>query len=259
MIQKIHISNRNHQNLAALLHTPKIPTDKIVIFSHGFKADKNYQPFVEKLASQLCDAGYTVLRFDYWGSGESDGKFEDSNIRMQIEDLKDVIKYAQSQGFSHICLNGHSLGSTNAIMAYDESIECLLFWSPIFQHLHLYENYKEEVLKNGYVIRSRKIAGETIKQGKGYEDEIIKCGKAFWQDFKDIQPADRLHVIQCPVLAIIGSNDSSISEETALSYLHKIPASTTLEVMPEGDHDFLLKSAEQKAIQLSVEFIKMYL
>ena len=130
-------------------------------------------------------------------------------------------------------------------MAYDNSIKCMVLWSPVFQHEHLYESYKDEILQNGFIIRKRNLTGEEVK-----------CGKAMWQDFKDVKPYKKLSEINCPVLAIIGSDDGHITEEKAQEFMTMIPSENKLEVIQGGDHDFLIEEAKKKAIKLSTDFIK---
>jgi esterase/lipase len=247
-MEKIIITNSRDQKLSAFLHKPTNQINKIIIITHSFKGDKDYQPIIGDFSRHICDEGYAVLRFDCWGSGESDGEFIDSSITTQIEDLKDVIQYAKQLGYTDICLIGLSLGTTDSIMAYDKSIKCMVLWSPVFQHEHLYEDYKEEILKNGYIIRQRDLTGEEVK-----------CGKQMWQDFKDVKPYQRLNKIQCPVLAIIGSTDDHIAKEKAQEFMDMIPAEHELKVIEGGDHDFLIEEAKKKAIQHTSDFIKKYL
>lgn len=247
-MEKFMILNRRNQKLSALFHEPANQTNKIIIFTHSFKGDKNYQPIIREFCEHICNEGYAVIRFDCWGSGESDGKFEDSSITTQIEDLQDIIKYVKTQGYSEICLVGLSLGTTDSIMAYDNSIKCMVLWSPLFQHEHFYESYKDKILQNGFIIIKRILTGEEVK-----------CGKAMWQDLKDVKPYKRLSEIDCPVLAIIGSDDGNITEEKAQEFMKMIPSENKLEVIQGGDHDFLIEEAKKKAIELSTDFIKAHL
>ena len=247
-MKKITVLNRRNQELSAIFHKPANQTNKIIIFTHSFKSDKDTDYSAVDFARYICNEGYSFIRFDCWGSGESDGKFEDSSITTQIEDLQDIIKYVKSQGYSEICLMGLSLGTTDSIMAYDESIRCMILWSPIFNHSSSYERFKDEILEKGFVIEKNGITGQEFK-----------IGKKMWQDFKDINPALKLPKIKCPVLAIIGTEDHRISEEKAQGVMKLILSDNKLEIIQGGDHDFLIEEAKKKAIQLSTDFIKAHL
>jgi len=228
-MEAITVLNRKKQRLSALLHVPAKATDKIIIFTHSFKGDKNYQPIIGEFAKRICDEGFAMLRFDCFGSGESEGDFEESTVRTQIEDLEDVINYAKSQGYTRICLIGLSLGTSHSIMACDDSISCMVLWSPIFTHKGLYEEYKDEFLGKDFIIITRKLTGEEVK-----------FGRAMLEDFRSVKPT-------CPVLAIIGSEDDAISEGKALEHMDLLSGEHTLEVISGGDHNFLVEEASHAA------------
>ena len=247
-MEKFIITNSRGQNLSAVLHKPASQTEKIIIFSHSFKSDKDTDYTAIEFAKRICDEGYAFLRFDFWGSGESDGEFVDSTIDMHIDDLKSVIDFVKEEGYANICLAGLSLGTTVSIMAYDESIKCLLLWSPIFYHTKRYEKYKDIIDEIGYVIEKNNISGKEFKMGK---DKLLS--------FRDINPVERLGEIKCPVLAILGSTDDHITKEKAQENIDMIPGPHELTVIDGGDHDLLNDDAKKKAIEYSTEFIKKYL
>jgi len=247
-MEKIFVKNRKNQKLAAFFHKPERQTKKIIIFTHSFKGDKDYEPIIGEFSEEMCSRGYAVIRFDCWGTGESDGKFEDSSIRTQIEDLEDIIRYVRSQGYTDICLAGLSLGTSDSIMAYDDTIRCMVLWSPVFWHDRMYKKHRDETLQKGFFTSKRLLTGE-----------VVRSGKAMWQDFKDIKPYKKLRDIRCPVLAIVGSKDDYNSEEKVKEFMNMIPSENRLEIIQGGDHNFLSMDARKKAICLSADFIKAHL
>ena len=247
-MKKIEITNLKGQKLSAVLHEPANQTNKILIFSHSFKSDKDTDYTAVDFAKLICDEGYAFLRYDYWGYGKNDGDFVNSNITTHIDDLKSVIEYTKSLGYENICLIGLSLGTTVSIMAYDKSIKCLLLWSPIFYHAKRYEKYKDELEKNGYVTE---ISSSNRK--------TYKLTKNMLLDFKNINPVLRLKEINCPVLAILGSDDDHITMEKAQENMDTIPGEHELIVIDGGDHDFLIDEVKKKVIEHSRDFIRKYL
>ena len=245
MQEKIKIFNHKGQRLAAILHTPEKETDKIVIVSHSFKGDKEYQPIMRNFPVVAEKEGYAVIRFDCFGSGESDGEFEDSTTTTQIEDLEDVIAFVKDKGYNQICLIGLSQGTTLSIMAYTEEIKCMVLWSPVFNHKRIYEIYKEEMENNGFIIRKKNLTGEEVK-----------VGKKMLEEFGRTDTADKLKTVQCPTLAIIGSEDEHITQEKAERYMELVPTTHKLEVIQNGDHDYLTKEIEDKVIDLSISWLK---
>jgi len=245
MEEKITIKNRGGYNLSAILHIPENKTDKIVIITHSFKGDKNVQPILRDFSRRAEKEGYAVLRFDCYGSGESEGKFEDSSISTQVNDLKDIISFVKSKNYKNICLIGLSLGTKISILAYDKSIKCLILWSPSFELKSTYNRYKEEIIKQGYATLTNRITGKKSK-----------LGKKMWKEFGAAKPLEKLEEIDNPVLAILGTEDKFITPEKAEEYMALIPGKHKLEVIIGGDHDYLVKEAEEKAISLSIDFIK---
>ena len=72
-------------------------------------------------------AGLPVLRFSFSGNGSSEGRFEDSCITKEVEDLGAVIDAVHQQG-RKIAYIGHSMGGAVGVKraATDERIELLV-------------------------------------------------------------------------------------------------------------------------------------
>jgi len=248
MEEKITILNRRGKKLSAILHVPEEETNKIVIMIHSFKGDKDYQPIMGDCARRLCSEGYVVIRFDCYGSGESEGTFEEATITSEVEDLGDVIKFARDKGYTDIALIGLSLGTSIAILGHDEGIKALVLWSPPFTHKILYERYRKEMETKGFVISKRRLTGEEVK-----------VGKKMWEEFGAIELDDKIKSIRCPTLVIWGTKDHLIKLETVRRYFEMLPCVKELYIIEGGDHDFLIKEAEEKAISKTLEWIKKYL
>lgn len=92
----------------------------LVIICHGFTASCE-TPLIETLAKDITEAGIATLRFDFNGHGKSDGNFRDMTVLNEIEDLKDVISWAQRQQWvENISLVGHSQGGVVVSMTAGE-------------------------------------------------------------------------------------------------------------------------------------------
>jgi pimeloyl-ACP methyl ester carboxylesterase len=123
--------------LRGFMHKPdeihgKLP---MVIFFHGYSASKTDFWFVET-SRQLESLGIASLRFDFMGSGDSDGRFQDMSIETEINDGIEILRYAQSLSFvdpSRIALVGASYGGLVAsIIAgrLPSDIKALCMWCP---------------------------------------------------------------------------------------------------------------------------------
>src|SRR4051794_9238908 len=69
-----------------------------VVMCHGFTGSRvePHRIFV-KTARQLAHHGIVTVRFDFWGSGESDGDFVDVTPETEIEDALAIIDWLRAQ------------------------------------------------------------------------------------------------------------------------------------------------------------------
>ena len=122
--------------LSARLYQPDLKPEErcdLVIMCHGLNADKNF-PLLTELADQLHRQGIATLEFDFNGHGESEGRFSEMTIPNEIEDLEQVLAYAQDLRFvDNIALVGHSQGAVVAAMVagkHPDDIKALVLLAP---------------------------------------------------------------------------------------------------------------------------------
>ena len=85
-------------------------TYPLVIVAHGFMGAKD-NPLIVNLSDKLQAEGFIVIRFDFNGHGESDGRFQDMTVLSEVEDAKAIFEYADSLPYSGaINMAGHSQG-----------------------------------------------------------------------------------------------------------------------------------------------------
>ena len=92
-------------------------------------------------ARQLADAGIAVVVPDLYGTGDSEGEFNQAHWKHWKNDLDYLIQWAQGQGAGTITLWGLRLGCLLALDLVQEErrIVCgLLLWQPVLSgKLHL--------------------------------------------------------------------------------------------------------------------------
>ena len=102
--------------LRGMLHVPDQRPGKVpfVILFHGFCDDRNEINFVHtELSRRLCERGIASVRFDFAGSGDSDGRFEDMTVSSEVEDGLAILDYVKSLDFvdqSRIAIHGGMCG-----------------------------------------------------------------------------------------------------------------------------------------------------
>jgi alpha/beta superfamily hydrolase len=100
----------------------------IVITCHGLMSSKDSQKYLE-MAELLSSRGFPVLRFDFRGSGESEGS--GNLLSKRVMDLEAAVKFAKDRGCRSVGLVGSSYGGSAAILVASEiaEIKCLVTWS----------------------------------------------------------------------------------------------------------------------------------
>ncbi len=115
--QPLHFHNRQGARLAARLDLPVAgPARAYALFAHCFTCNKNFKA-VTNISRALAAAGIAVLRFDFTGLGESEGRFEDSTFSSNVEDLLDAARFLATEYAAPALLIGHSLGGAAVLQA----------------------------------------------------------------------------------------------------------------------------------------------
>ena len=120
------IRNAQGEKLDYAYHSAQGDCPFTVIIGHGVTANMN-RPFVEALAKGLAMAGIPTLRFSFSGNGDSEGRFEDSCVSKEVEDLGAVIDAVKAKG-RRVAYVGHSMGGAVGVKraAADDRIELLV-------------------------------------------------------------------------------------------------------------------------------------
>lgn len=127
------------EQIVGMLHLPvgrgRVPG---VLLLHGFGGHKaeTHRMFV-KLARRLVARGMGVLRFDYRGSGDSSGEFEEMTIRSQICDAIRALTFLSRHkriNSKRLAVVGFSLGGAVAahLVAREKArVQSLVLISPV--------------------------------------------------------------------------------------------------------------------------------
>lgn len=172
--------------LRGMMHIPDGHDGKVpfVILFHGFCDDRNEINFVHtELSRRLCAAGIASVRFDFAGSGESDGRFEDMTVSGEVADGQAILDFVKGLDFvdtRRIALHGLSMGGCVASMVAglrNEDVCALSLWCPA-----------PDVVYN---LRDKTLCGVDVSdmEERGCADyEGLKVGLAFYRDALTLDP-----------------------------------------------------------------------
>jgi exosortase A-associated hydrolase 2 len=122
--------------LFGVLHLPEGEARGVgFVCCHPFAEEhkQGYRVFVE-LARRLATDGFPCLRFDYRGTGDSEGPFADFSLAGAIEDIVDATALLRERaGVERTGLIGLRLGASLAWRAAEQGLEAapLVLWQPI--------------------------------------------------------------------------------------------------------------------------------
>jgi len=126
MPRKFEFRNENGQTLSGVLEEPTGgPHRGVALFAHCFSCGKNVLA-ASRVSRGLRQRGFTVLRFDFTGIGESEGEFADTNFSTNVNDLHAAINAMRQQNMAPEILIGHSLGGAAVLDIADEIEEVKL-------------------------------------------------------------------------------------------------------------------------------------
>lgn len=113
----VSFANASGLTLAGTLSQPagREPTTWAIIV-HCFTCHRNYKG-IYNIAKALNVAGYGVLRFDFSGLGDSQGRFEKTTFSDNLSDVLAAAQFLTDQGKPPHLLIGHSLGGSAMLMA----------------------------------------------------------------------------------------------------------------------------------------------
>jgi len=109
----------------------------VVIMLHGFLADRDeHYGIFEKLAKRLASNGIASVRFDFGGTGKSDGHIGEMSIMTELDDARAILEYVKNiecVDGNAVSAVGMSLGGVvlSLLAAEDESgIRSICIWAP---------------------------------------------------------------------------------------------------------------------------------
>jgi hypothetical protein len=110
VVEKVSFKSKGNK-ISGILHLPEGKNPPCVIASHGLLSSKDSEKYIA-IGQRLSQKGIAMLRFDFRGIGESEGRLKDDTVSRRIADLDSAIPFVRSYpGMGNrIGLLGSSLG-----------------------------------------------------------------------------------------------------------------------------------------------------
>lgn len=246
----IILSRENDKPILLDVFMPKtVKYASIVIFCHGYKGFKDWGAW-SLMGKHFADHGFCFVKFNFSHNGgtvEQPIDFPDleafgqNNYSKELEDLQDVINWAQSHfkndatiNVNSIYLIGHSRGGGIVTICAEEDsrIKKVVTLAGVSDYESRF--VKREQLENWRITGVRYVINGRTKQKMPHYYQ-------FYEDF--ISNKNRLTIkravsnLKIPLLIIHGDKDTSVSLEEAQK-LHQWQPKSELIIIEGADHVF---------------------
>lgn len=239
------------KHLVGIFHLPEKKNPPVIIMCHGWGSNKlgTWQGLFVKFAREICKNGFAVLRFDFRGSGDSEGEFEEQTVETMLEDLECVLNNLDrnDMDIKNIGLIGHSIGGKIAILkaAKDKRIKCLALWStPASQKNAMTIDFIDEV-------RERK--------------KLLLGDSGLWINDKQLESylrhdgLEAIRKISIPVLVASGSEDLSVFPSHSKKLYKAANKPKELTFVQGADHAFLNDDCKKDLFDATVRWFEKWL
>jgi alpha/beta superfamily hydrolase len=230
-----------------MIHIPSGPGPfPAVLLFHGFTADRNEHHFLlVKAARALMAAGFVALRFDFRGSGESEGDFSQVTIEGEISDglaARTWLREHPAVDPARVGVCGISVGGAVAacLAGRMRDVPALVLWAPVGDPARV---FSQAGGGSGF-------APVPVEAGLDIGGLIV--GQGMIADVMRVRPVDEIGAHAGPVLLIQGTADETVPPYNGEMYKEALGERCTLVWIEGADHTFSRTWWEQAVIQRTV-------
>lgn len=214
-----------HHQLVGVHHTSDQET--AVLLCHGLTGDKveDHRLFVHT-ARAFAKEGYDVLRFDFFGSGDSHGEFKETRLSHHIANIKDAVGFLKNKGYSRIVVLGISFGASAAILCAEIlQIDAIILWSAVPDTKELLEQHLNVDLST--------VPHNSIVVYNNWEMET-----AFIEDVLQFDIKQSFSQIEIPKLIVQGMRDAPLFQNGFHVFRNIARPPCDFMELPDATHTF---------------------
>lgn len=252
MRKKVFFPDSQGIKVCGLLSNPTSNFDSLITIScHGFLSSKESRTntFLE---TRLDEAGLSMLMFDFFGHGESEGDFAELTISAAVDDVLSAIAFLKQTGYKRIGLVGSSFGGMASLLAAAKATDLafLALKSPVIHYPSMMKSLHGEPMLE-------------IWRRKGFADVEGPDGKKHklkYEFFVDSRTKDGYRAcekIVIPALIVHGDQDEivPVAQSQKASGLIK---DCRLEIINGADHRYTRPRDFEKMLDLISGFVRQH-
>jgi len=226
----------------------------IVVFCHGLAGHKigKHRMYVH-LSECLSRVGIASFRFDFRGSGDSEGEFGEMSLNGEVSDAVKAIQFIIEQpnlDISRMGVFGRSFGGAIAVYAAHKfgKIKSLALWSPVYNADQWEEQW--EMLETQQIDEEKR---HELMRINGQLPSI-----SFYQELFAMDLESELETLnKVPLLLVHGEQDPLVGIQHSEKYIESrvnAPAETKFVRLPHSDHDFTHPDEKLHATNLTCQW-----
>ncbi|SHI36358.1 alpha/beta hydrolase [Wenxinia saemankumensis] len=209
--------------LAGTLAQPDRPARGAVLLLHGFTGTRDEaasapvpRGLLGHTADRLAEAGWTSLRIDFRGSGESlrDLTFAETTIEGQVGDALAASAWLAERTDGPLVLLGFSQGGMVAALAAgrSEGIDAVVLWNAVADPQATYG----ALFPPGTLARMAAAPGGAVAPVPGTD---LSLGRDFFAGLAALDPPGALAAFDGPLLVAQGQSDGVVAPASAQAFL----------------------------------------
>jgi alpha-beta hydrolase superfamily lysophospholipase len=223
----------NGHRLAIALHDTG--SKEIVIFCHGYRSSSiGPNRFFVRAADKLAAAGISSLRFDQYGSGNSDGSFLESSFDDWVATAKSIAQDYLEKGY-RVSLFGQSMGGSTVLVAGADTagLTSVVAWVP-------------DASVDAFEWPSQ-----------DYVEELgQRVSPEFWQQAYDANITEKLSRVKAPALIVQCTADEYVDAKNRDAIAQNAQSNHLIETYQGLSHSTWTYQQSEEIIIKSVNFIE---
>lgn len=227
-----------------------------IIFAHGMIVDKDDEGIFVRAESKLNEGGFSTLRFDFRGHGESEGdSAKDVTISGEIKDLEAAVSFMKERGIKKLGLGGASFGGGIAALFAGKNpdvVQSLFLANPLLDYekdvfdpttswaKEFYANVFERIDRDGFIeMGSRK----------------FRVGRSLFEEMREFNPCNVLKSYKGRIFIVHGDQDDKVAYQNVAACFERLTAEDKhFELLKEAHHGFRTEPYETQVVEMVVSF-----
>lgn len=224
------------RDLAAVFHAAA--GKRIVLFCHGFRGSKiGPNRFFVRLARRLQADGVCALRFDQYGSGDSEGDFFDSSFTEWVTTTTTLAERYLADGY-RVALLGQSMGAAAVLAAaarLGTRLCSVVAWVP------------------------DPSIDAPVEEGNYAEEGGQRVGWRFWREAHSADIPRRFLEITAPTLVFFATEDEYVSADNRQALIDSRQPHQRIEILDGHTHSSWTYDQSEHVIVRSRDFLVTHL